>query len=148
MKLWWKSNEIWKLSRQWILLDLSIISYNMNTAIGLKRFYFFRRIRRKNQIVTPKKAWNKLLLCKHDFFCFGYFLIVNDDYLTFTSYSLNHIKLNSSKLHMRWTWSFFFYFKDKSNKAHFHIFQENSTITYLIMLNYVTQGVTFRLNRL
>ena len=42
----------------------------------------------------------------------------------------------------------FFYFKDKSIKHIFTYFQENIIITYLIMLNYVTQGVTFRLNRL
>ena len=42
----------------------------------------------------------------------------------------------------------FFYFKDKSIRHIFTYFQENIIITYLIMLNYVTQGVTFRLNRL
>ena len=51
------------------------------------------------------------------------------------------------KLHMRWTWSFF-YFKDKSIRHIFTYFQENIIITYIIMLNYVTQSVTFRLNRL
>ena len=51
------------------------------------------------------------------------------------------------ELHMRRTWSFF-YFKDKSIRHVFTYFQENIIITYLIMLNYVTQGVTFRLNRL
>ena len=39
-------------------------------------------------------------------------------------------------------------YKDKSIRHIFTYFQENIIITYLIMLNYVTQGVTFRLNRL